>query len=78
MLHMIPLTFQLLLGAVQSLPIETTTQYCPWPPCYQDSWDLDYAQIPILASTKEPISYNVTSQEENDIDFNPLYSGKFP
>ena len=29
----------------------TTTTYCPWPPCYHDSWNLDYAQIPILNET---------------------------
>ena len=32
-------------------PPTTTTTYCPWPPCYYDSWNLDYAQIPILNET---------------------------
>ena len=34
---------------------ETTTEYCPWPPCYADSWNVDFAEIPLLNETKTQV-----------------------
>ena len=60
------LTFQLLLLLVWAAPIsngnhdshliqETTTKYCPWPPCYADSWNVDFAEIPLLNETQTQV-----------------------
>ena len=59
----IPVTFQLLLtiwaaavgaGPTSAAPEdETLTTYCPWPPCYAQAWNLDYAKVPLPAPTNE-------------------------
>ena len=38
-----------------SVSAETTTEYCPWPPCYADSWNVDFAEIPLLNETKTQV-----------------------
>ena len=36
---------------------ETTSEaYCPWPPCYEDSWNVDFAQIPIYVDTTQGLT----------------------
>ena len=62
LLFLILLTFQLL-EETQARPSEevdheekeTTTKYCPWPPCYADSWNVDFAEIPLLNETKTQV-----------------------
>ena len=43
----------------------STTTYCPWPPCYYDSWDLDYAQIPII--TEDVAEETSITYQEDEI-----------
>ena len=62
---LILLTFQLLvteetLGRPSALEVDheeetKTTKYCPWPPCYADSWNVDFAEIPLLNETKTQV-----------------------
>ena len=67
---LILLTFQLLvteetLGRPSALEVDheeetKTTKYCPWPPCYADSWNVDFAEIPLLNETKTQVWADIT------------------
>ena len=60
---LILLTFPFaLVVARPSLEVDqtTTAKYCPWPPCYADSWDVDFAEIPLLNETKTQVCFDIT------------------
>lgn len=72
---LIQLTFPLLqvltvipIASLARPALETSTfstTYCPWPPCYYDSWDLDYAQIPII--TEDVAEETSITYQEDEI-----------
>ena len=58
---------------------KTTTVHCPWPPCYSNSWNVDFASIPLMnktepknfteqkvTTTKSPQDFVVVSEQNNN------------